>query len=326
MTNHAPAWFFSLTTSIMAKQSIDPGLGTSFTRRSSRIINKDGKFNVRRLGSKFSTRNLYQELIMISWRRFLVYVLLFIFFLNALFALIYMLIGVEYLAGARTGGMMQNFFQSFFFSFQTFTTVGYGHISPTGTWTSLVAALEAIIGLMSFAMATGLLYGRFSRPSSKLHYSEKALIAPYRGGWGLMFRIANARKSQMMDMKASVTLIIREKEGDEVINKFFELKLERDSIQFFPLSWTIVHPIDEDSPFHGIDFRRIDEKIEDLEVMILLHGFDDTFGQEVHSRCSYLKEEIHVGGKFIKPFYADESGQILIHLDRVGDFEEVEYS
>ena len=301
---------------------LDPGYGVRYERHTKRIINTDGTFNVIRKGVGFSSRNIYQDLIKMSWVKFLTINILIIFTLNALFALLYIWIGLDQIEGVAVGtGFYHDFTQAFFFSFQTFTTLGYGRISPTGDLANLVSAIEAMIGFMSFALITGLLYGRFSKPNISLEYSRKMLIAPYRGGKGLMFRIANKRHSVLVNVKANVTLTLTLEEDNTTVRKYYQLKLERDGIQVFPISWTIVHPIDKDSPFNDIEMVNISGS--DLEIMIQIQVFDETFGQIVHSRYSYLSEDIEYGAKFLKSYRTEESGEIILDVRDLHKYEKV---
>lgn len=232
----------------MAKQIQDPGLGSKYRPGEKCLMNKDGTFNVRKVGVPGNIRDTYQTLIKITWAKFFALTFVLIFVLNILFAVTYVLIGVEDLVGDQEGDIWQNLTEAFFFSFQTFTTVGYGHISPVGKLVNFVAAIESSTGLMVFAIITGLLYGRFSRPTMRLLFSKNAIIAPYRDGWGLMFRVVNLRNSTLLEVGASVAMTIHIKEGNENKRKYYRLKLEIDKIEFFPATWTIVHPRDKKAP------------------------------------------------------------------------------
>lgn len=287
-------------------------------------MNKDGTFNVHKIGVPGNIRDTYQTLIKMTWVKFFALTFIFIVLLNLLFAVTYVFIGVEDLVGDKEGDIWQNLTEAFFFSFQTFTTVGYGHISPVGKLVNFVAAIESATGLMVFAIITGLLYGRFSRPSMRLLYSNNAIIAPYREGWALMFRVVNLRKSTLLEIGASVALSLHVKEGNENKRKYYRLKLEIDKIEFFPASWTIVHPIDEKSPFDSLDLKNLDK--EDLEIVIQLNAFDDTFSQYVHTRYSYQGCEIVIGAKFKPASRVDESGDLIIPLDEFHDYDKVIYS
>jgi inward rectifier potassium channel len=179
----------------------------------------------------------------------------------------------------------------------------------------VVAALEATTGLMVFAIATGLLYGRFSRPTARIVYSDHALISPYQDGTSLQFRITNARSNVVMDLEARVLLMTVDTVDGQLKRDFFDLPLERRRVYFFPLTWTVVHPIDSASPLFG-------KTPEDLartsaEILILLQGFDDTFSQVVHSRYSYRHDEFAWGAKFLPAFYIDPEGDLVLELERI---------
>ena len=304
----------------MQKQTIDPGLGEKYFQKTKRIINNDGTFNVTKHGAGFNYKDIYQYLINISWTKFFLIVLSVYVSLNFVFAFLYYLVGVEDLAGSA-GNNLNNFLDAFFFSAQTLTTVGYGGISPKGLIVNIISALEALNGLMCFALITGLLYGRFSRPSARILFSNKAIIAPYRGITSLQFRIANQRHNTLMEIEAKVLLVQIEKIENQYNRKYFDLKLERNSVYFFPLTWTIVHPIDEDSPFYGKSEAEI--KAFESEILILIKGFDDTFSQIVHSRFSYTANEVIWNAKFIRAFNNEENGEIIFNIDDIHKYEMV---
>ncbi len=288
----------------MSKQFNDLGLGTKVKR----LVNKNGSFNVKRVGLGFSTVNLYQELVKMSWAKFLLLVISTLFLINILFAVSYYLIGMENFSGMIPGSFIDNLLQCFFFSFQTFTTVGYGHIAPRGNLLSLMASLEAMTGLMIFAIITGLLYGRFAKPSAKILFSENILIAPFGDGISLQFRIVNKRKSTIMDISARVIYSHQEKGKSRV---YLPLDLERSQVTLFPLNWTIVHPITEKSPIYG----KTNEDLAkfDTELIVVLKGYDDTFSQDINSIHSYHYEEIIWGAKF-DPMY-DLNPENFVELD-----------
>ena len=306
----------------MAVRRRDLGFGINSKRKTKRVINPDGSFNVIKEGNKFSYRDTYQALILMPWFRFMNLVLLSLVLINLIFTAIYMLIGLEYIQGITPDGPYNGFFQALYFSFQTFTTVGYGHLSPTGHLVSLIAALESMTGLVCFAVVTGLIYGRFSRPSTRLMYSENIIISPYKGGGkALMFRIANRRMSMLLELEAKVNLQITELKDGNYVRSYYRLKLELDKIMFFPLNWTLVHVIDEESPFYNMTEQEFLSK--DAEVLILIKGFDDTFGQEVHSRYSYTEEDFVWDVKFKLPYETIESGDVVFHMDRLNEYEKV---
>ncbi|CAN5739965.1 ion channel [soil metagenome] len=291
-------------------------------KSSDRNMNKDGSFNVERLGEpKFRPYEIFHELITMSWTKFILLILVGYFSINLIFAVIYFFIGTDHLTGvALKISEIRKFSEAFFFSSQTLTTLGYGRVAPIGIEASAIAAVESMIGLLSFALATGLLYGRFSRPQAKLIYSENAIVAPYKDMTGVMFRVANMRRNQLIEVEVDITLAWFEK--DSKTRSFTRLTLERNKINLFPSSWTVVHPVDENSPFSGLTEADIlDLKIE---MIILLKAFDDTFSQTIYSRTSYKSSEIKVGKKFIPMFNTQENGKTLLDLRLIDAMETVE--
>jgi inward rectifier potassium channel len=182
----------------------------------------------------------------------------------------------------------------------------------------LVVTLESLVGLLGFALATGILFARFSRPTAHILFSEKALIAPYHGNTAFEFRIVNARRNQLIQVDAKV-LFSRFKDGRAEAREFTSLKLERERVPLFPLSWTIVHPIDSESPLFGL--TAADVAAADGEFLVLLSGIDETFAQTVHARSSYKGEEIVWGGRFTNLFNPPRDGLLSIDIGRLDSFE-----
>ena len=294
----------------MAEQDFDPGLTRRFSGSLRRTINKDGSFNVKRRGG---TRHVYLTLISIGWPRFFAVAIGAFLATNLLFALLYLAAGSENLQGGDPG--LGSFGNAYFVSTQTLTTVGYGHISPRGLVTSTLAALEGMLGVMGFAVLTGILYGRVSRPSARFVFSRKMLVAPYRDGTGLQFRVANRRRNVLMELQASVILMTVREEKGERVRRFEELKLERSSIYFLPLTWTVVHPIDESSPLR--DYTPESLAAQEAEVLILIRAFDDTFSQTVYARHSYRHEEIQWNRRFEPAFRFDPDGDMVLDLNLI---------
>jgi inward rectifier potassium channel len=214
---------------------------------------------------------------------------------------------------------MGAFANAFFFSVHTLTTVGYGNVYPQGVGANSISSLEAATGLMLFAIATGLLYGRFSRPSARIVYSKSAIIAPYQDGNSLQFRVANARSNTLMNMEARVLLMTVDLSDGQLKRSFIDLPLERRNVYFFALTWTIVHPIDSESPFFGK--TREDLAKVSAEILILIQGFDDTFSQVVHSRYSYRHDEFVWGARFTPAFKVDPQGGLVVELNRIDELK-----
>jgi inward rectifier potassium channel len=299
--------------------SLPDDLGLGLQGRAGRGVNKDGSFNVRRLGlPRFRAYDLYHHLITMGWGPFLGLLFLAFLLTNAVFALLYLGIGMEHFI--RPGGetLPARLEDAFFFSAQTLTTVGYGHISPRGTLASSAAALESLLGLLSFALATGLLYGRFSRPQACLHFSTRAVVAPYRQITGFMFRLVNMRSNQLIEVEATVSLSFEDPESG--LRRYTLLPLERSKIHLFPSNWTVVHPIDEGSPLQGMtaeDLRRAK-----AEFIVLIKAFDDTFSQTIYARTSYTAEEVRWGARFQPMIFATADGMTELDVGRLDAVEE----
>jgi inward rectifier potassium channel len=310
------------------KRKINPeddlGFGPQPVIKHQQLINKDGSPNVKRKGLPyFNTANNYQTLITMSWTKFWIMVVSGYVALNIFFALIYMSLGPGSLDGTSGKTIYNHFWDSFFFSAQTISTVGYGRLSPRSMGANSVAALESMMGLLAFALATGLLYGRFSRPSARIIYSKNILIAPYlENGRGIMFRLANLRRNILIDLEIEIIFSFNEIIDGKVTRRFYPLELERSKVSVLTLNWTVVHPLDQNSPL--IDMTKEDLEKSEAGFAILLRAFDDTFSQTVHSRTSYQYHEIIWGAKFKPSFERDEDGRIVLDLSKISDHEPFE--
>jgi inward rectifier potassium channel len=292
-------------------------LTQQYTRPYSRVINKNGSFNVRRRGTTWHDFHPYLHLINMRWPAFLATLLLAFVLANTIFAAIYFAIGTGQLQGIDAATRAGRFLQAYFFSSHTLSTVGYGSISPKGTAANVVASFESLIGILSLAIATGLLYGRVSRPSARIGFSDIMVIAPYQEGTALQFRVVNRRSNSLMDIEARVMLMTVQP-GDGAARRQYDLlRLERPSVMFLPLTWTVVHPIDDQSPL----FRKTPQDLAALqaELLILIKAFDDTFNQTVLARYSYRHEEIVWNRKFAPAFSVDEAGGLVLEIRKIGE-------
>ncbi|NUY82012.1 Inward rectifier potassium channel Irk [Flavobacterium sp. MAH-1] len=316
--------FFSKINS-KARATESSGYGTNPENYGGRFINKDGSSNVSKRGASYMNRIswFHTMLDMPTWKFLFV---LFVFYtgINFVFACLYYAIGIEYLDGIdHTGPEWLQFGKAYFFSAQTFTTVGYGHISPNGFLTSALAATEALTGLLSFAIATGLFYGRFSKPRAFIKFADKALISPYRDATGFMVRLTPYKNTNLLDAEARMTLGMGVEEDGEIVNRFYTLDLQLHNINALTLSWTLVHPITEDSPFYGFtkeDFDRLEG-----EVIVYIKAFDDMFSATVATRTSYTFDEIVYGAKFDIMYSENESNtRTILHLDKLNSYKKVD--
>ena len=303
----------------------DLGFGSVVSGQSrERLLNADGTFNVQRTGLPLLTSlNLYHTLLSMSWRTFLLLVLLLYFVSNIAFGALYASFGASALVDTSAEPMANIFLRGFFFSVQTFATIGYGTIHPAGIVPNLLVTIESYYSLIANALITGVVFARFARPTAKVIFSNVAVIAPYRDMQGLMFRIVNGRNNQLIEVEVKVLFAHFENENGRSVRRFDFLELEREKVTFFPLAWTVVHPIDSASPLYGLsdeDYIRTD-----AEILILLSATDETFSQVVHTRSSYKPHEIRCGQKFVNIYNEVEDGEpISIDIRRLSAIEPVE--
>jgi len=302
----------------------DLGFGSVVTRESrKRFLNRDGTFNVRREGlGVLGSLSVYHYLLTITWTRFLMYVTALYLAANALFASLYVLCGAHALTGFTNEAVELRFAQAFFFSVHTLATIGYGNIAPTNLAANLIVTVESLVGLLGFAIVAGIMFARFARPMAQIAFSRNALIAPYQDGKAFMFRIVNRKSNELVDLHATLLLSRRKKNGGTNDREFLPLKLERDRVVLFPLTWTIVHPIDQESPLYGMAAEELGQC--DSEFLVLLNGFDETSAQTVHTRSSYKGTEVIWGGRFRTMFNPpDEDGTISVDVRKLNDFDRV---
>ncbi len=297
----------------------DLGLGSRVTQQShKRFLNRDGSFNVARKGLHYwKSQNLYHWLLTISWMRFFFLVIGFYFITNILFACFYLLAGENALSGLTGLSFEERFADAFFFSVQTLATIGYGVISPKTLPANFLVSIEALFGMLGFALVTGILFARFSRPQAKIIFSDKAVVAPFKDKTAFMFRIANERSNQLIEVVPTVSMGRFETVNGKQVRQFHTLTLEREKVTFMPLHWVIVHLIDESSPLWGVseeDFRS-----SDTEIFVLLSGIDETFSQTVHARSSYKSSEIVWNAKFVDMFIDSDDGIINVDMRKIHD-------
>jgi inward rectifier potassium channel len=300
----------------------DLGFGAVVSRESrQRLLNRDGSFNVRREGlTVWQELGAYHYFLTISWPKFLTLVGVAYVVSNMLFAFAYVACGDHALTGFQRG-FLGRFGTAFFFSVETIATIGYGNIVPVTLAANVLMTIESLFGILAFALIAGVVFARFARPTALILFSSNAVIAPYRDITAFEFRIVNQRRSQIVDLEARVLLARRKKGGTSSEREFIPLVLEREGVAFFPLAWTIVHPIDERSPLR--DYRGKDDlRVCDSEFLVLLNGFDETFSQQVHTRSSYKGDEVVWGARFRNMFNPPEpDGTISIDVQKIHEIE-----
>lgn len=262
--------------------------------------------------------DLYHVLLNARWSALLAVFAMYYVVANSLFALLY-LMGGDNLANAHPG----SFADAFFFSVQTMATIGYGLMAPKTFYANVLVAIEAFIGVVSFTMATGLFFAKFSKPTARVVFSKVAVVAQRDGQLSLMFRMANERANQVVEAQVHVAMARTETtaEGEEV-RRFYDLALARTRSPIFVLTWTVIHPITEDSPLRGAT----GESLRDCqgEIIVSVTGIDETFSQAIHARWSYLPGEIVWGARFVDIMSTLPDGRRRVDYTRFHDVEQME--
>lgn len=269
------------------------------------------RFDVVRKGVSHSNwRDPYHLILTLDWPKFIALTVVSYVATNAVFALLYLAQG-DSIKNARPG----SFLDAFFFSVQTMATIGYGAMYPQTDYANLLVSIEALVGLLGVAMATGLMFARFSRPTAKVLFSRVAVITPNNGVPTLMLRVANERRNQILEAQIGLSLLRNEvtMEG-HAFRRFYDLKLVRNQTRIFALSWMVMHVIDEDSPLYG----QTPEALEEVEtdIVVTLTGIDETVSQTVHARHYYVTEEILWNMRFVDIFSRKPDGRRLLDLTR----------
>lgn len=306
---------------IRASDTKETGLGSNSSLNAERFYQKNGKPNVEIKGVPlFEKHSSFRSLIDMSLWKFLFMVLVFYIALNTIFALIYVFIGVEHIGIDKSQNFINQFLLSFFFSTQTFTTVGYGNMNPTSFASNFVASIEALAGLLSFALASGLFYGRFSKPKAYIKFSYNALFSPYKEGYALMFRFVPYKNHHLTDVYVNATLAMQIEEQGVLKNKFFNLPLEINHVNALSLSWTLVHFVNDVSPLADLSLE--DLKQAKAEVLVFVKAFDENFSSRVVSRTSYIVNEFIESAKF-KNMYEPNSfnTKTILHINKLNEYE-----
>lgn len=301
-----------------AKDVDNSGFSGNTSTQGARLLNRDGSTNLRKTGMPFYKRySIYHILLKMSQGRFLLMVFLFYTVINLLFACIYLGVGIDKLSGTTPGpNFFLNFSQAFFFSSQTMTTVGYGHVAPSGFVANTIASIESFLGIMTFALVTGMFYARFSRPKAFIQFSDNFIVAPYKDGKAIMFRLATYKNNELTDVEAQVTLALQVQEGEHKMTRFFPMPLEISKINSLAFSWTCVHHINEDSPLFNM--TKLDLEEGNVEIMVTIKGFDDHFSNTVQQRTSYTREEMVYGARFVPMYERSASGDFTeVRLNKV---------
>lgn len=270
---------------------------------------------IRKGVDRFSWRDLYHLLLVLSWPQFLLAIFGLYIVSNILFAFAY-LAGGDCIANARPG----SFPDAFFFSVQTMATIGYGGMSPKTSYANAIVTIEALIGLLGVAMVTGLAFARFSLPSARLLFSKVAVIAPYNGIPTLMFRTANQRRNFVLEAEIRVTLLRNETTSEgQFMRRFYDLELVRSRTPIFALSWMVMHPITEKSLLYGATPDSL--VADEVEIIVTLTGIDETVSQTIHSRYAYTAQEILWNAHFVDIISKLPDGRRVVDYTRFHDWQ-----
>jgi len=304
------------------KANDDTGFGINASSYGGRFINKDGSFNLRKEGIPVWERfSIFHTLLNIPRWKFITIIIVSFIIINLMFTLVYIIVGVDEITGIIAANKWQLLKEVYFFSTETFSTVGYGRVNPVGGGANFVASIDALTGSLFFAVVTGLMYGRFSKPEAYLAFTNLALISPYQNGTGFMFRFASYKdRHNLTNVEVKVNLSLLEEDNGKMIYKFYELPLERSRTDSLPMNFTVVHPIDENSPLQG--FTLEDMQAADVEVYVLVRGFDDVFSTTVLQRTSYTYDEIKFNAKFVQMYRESEDRRTtILELNKLNEFK-----
>ncbi len=295
---------------------MSPPASSALAARAARV--PDDRRRVVRVGAprRNPFGDLYHAWLTASWPSVFAAVVVLYLAANAAFASLYLLLG-DGIEGARPGA----FWDAFFFSVQTMATVGYGKMVPAGPAANALVAAEAFVGLTGFSITTGLAFAKLSRPTARVLFSRVAVIGTRDGQPSLMFRMANERQNQVVDVHLRAVLARAEKtaEGEDV-RRFHELPLSRDWAASFSLTWTAIHPISEESPLHGATPESL--RAQQAQLIVLLTGIDETFSQTIHARHAYFPEEIACDRRFVDVMKRLPDGRFQIDYGHFHDVQE----
>jgi inward rectifier potassium channel len=212
---------------------------------------------------------------------------------------------------------MPLFWRDFFFSVHTVATIGYGNVYPVSLYTNVVVVVEITLGLIYFALSTGIAFARFSRPTARFLFSHRALIRDVEGVPTLMLRAANQRHNVVYSAQARLTLLVDSEVGKVKMRRFLDLPLLRASNPVFALTWTIMHSITPDSPLR--DWLDGGDAAFGQEIIVILSGTDEISGQVIHDRWAYDPGDVHRDVRFADIITTASDGTRTIDYSRFHD-------
>ncbi|MBY0488668.1 MAG: hypothetical protein K2R93_02390 [Gemmatimonadaceae bacterium] len=285
-----------------------------------RFLTRDGQSTGRKLGlGAQRTEKLYLHALRTPWLTFLAWVVGIVLFANGVAALAFRALGPGAIAGSDGMGLDDPFMRAFVFSMGLFTTTGSDGLHAVGATAHFLSVVIMLLGPLTGILVAALIIARLTRPRAQIRFSESAVIAPYEGGRGLMFRIVNELPGELTNITASVNLSWWELFDGKKERNYHQLALERSDVAFFPLHWTVVHPIDGRSPLRGVTPERLREG--DAEILILLTAHEETFSTQVTVRSSYKWDEVAWDAKFASIFVTGEDAGVTIDVERLSRLE-----
>lgn len=306
---------------IRGQRAEDPGIGSSFEKPVDRLMSRDGSFRVDRIGESSGLREGFVALVTMSAGRLVLTFVMGYLAMNLLFGSLYMLIGVENIGNADLDSLTGKWMSAIGMSVQTLTTVGYGSLFPSSPAAWLVAAVEGVFGILGFSLISAVLYARFARPKANLVYSEHGLIAPYKDGWSFQVRVANRRNTLMVEVEARILLVMADMDDQGEKLNYYNLPLQIDRVTFMPLSWTLVHPINPDSPLAGLTMADLQQRR--AEFLVILKGMDEGYMGSIHARHSVRYDELVWGARYVRAFSVKD-GAAQLDLNKLSDHMPVE--
>jgi len=288
-----------------------------------RFLTHDGVPTSRKYGlGAQRTARFFLAALNVPWTVFIAWLVGVLLLINGTFALAYIALGEGTLQGGQDAALADPFLRALSFSVGVFTTVGTGSVYVVGPTAHWLLVFESFMGPLVLLAAGGLIISRVTRPRMSIRFSESAVIAPYEGGRGFMFRMVNAQPGELSNVEARVNLALFETVDGKRERNFYQLELERSSVEFFSLHWTVVHPITAASPLAGFTPERLRES--EAEFLILVSAHEETFSTHVTTRGSYFWDEVRWDVKWASVFASTPDGVLAIDVDRLDRTERLD--
>ena len=265
--------------------------------------------------------DLYAHLMQASWPSLVVTFMATFLIINLSYALAYFALADLWPGEGITHARSGHFLDYFFFSVQTLATIGYGSMSPEGIVANVLVTLEAVTGFTFYALMTGLVFSRFSRPTARVTFSERAVINSDMGEPHFSLRMINDRGNRIVDAQASLVMMRDEILTDgSTFRRYYDMPLVRSKIPVMQLSWSLLHRIDETSPLYGETHETLAAK--NAEVIVSINGMDESLSSTIHTRFSYIAEDIHFDRTFIQMLHRMPDNTLEVHYDKIHDLKD----